>query len=468
MTQHRLVPFARFEKTGNGMTLHTPDTRLEGLPGTCVTELETLYRDWSEPSSLSTKLLAAGAVTDGSIPEYNLLFRVEEYLRGVGNEVRAIRRGSSSPKTALPLPAYRACALDGNEGFGMDTSAYLALVKAVAELYERDACAENRNHAQVHGEPLETVLRPVKYTDWQLRSPQFPFGEASSGKYVNVADPVTGYRASLPAELALYPYDGWPRCGVASSNGVAAHTDYDRALLRSAFELIERDALMQHWYKELPREQLIPPVAFIERIERIQALKFEVLFLNLTLELAPVVLAIARRPVGLQPRMLLGLGCDSDAERAFNKALEEVESMVSYVGLPIQKPDLRLEDVREVMDHEYWYNQGDNSDAILSLIGSKVESLSAIAPGPTTVPGLWRRVYGSGFRWYAMEHNLQGARRTGLHVVRSVIPELTPIGFGYRMEPLGHPRLRHSSGSSKAGNTPRRLTELGYKLQPFA
>ena len=462
--KHRLMPFSRCEQSGETLTLLTPDSRVEGLPSVYQAEVERLRREWCEPTPLSSKLLAAGAVVDDSLIEYRLLARLEEYFRSNGHDTWGIRLGAHSKAAEPVVPQYLAQLVEGSSGLGADESRPLAFLKAAVELYERYACSVLRNEELIYAEPHGVVIEPPLYAFWQRQLPGFPFVAAPSGAYVDATDPVLGQTVSAPAELVFNPYYHGAMCGDASSNGVAAHPDRDTALLKSAYELVERDALMFHWFRGLRREQIEPPEAFRDRVARLEELQFEVRFINLTLEVAPVILAIARRPRELHPRLTLGMGCASTPKAAMAKALEEIESMITFVDVE-PAAALRAEsDVTTVMDHHTWYSQGDNSDAVMEMVGPDVCGLHTVVAGPSTVPQMHAKLHEHDLRWHAIDLNLSGAEQTGVHVIRSMIPGLIPISFGYKMEPLGHPRLLRPFWEG----VPRRCTSAGYRIQPFA
>lgn len=469
--KYRLAPFCSWRRDGEVIVLETPDHQLKLKP-----EVEDLLKKlragWVEENSTLQALAQYRVVVGSENRELRLLRRLDRYFESLGIAVSGVRKGSTRPETALPRKCYT-FKIGSHIGHGQAAGRNLAMVKAAAEVYERLSCdARVNEELRVPNDGVIPLLNPgdfVKYSSWQLDGQDFPFGNEPSGEWALVREVSTNDAYGLPLELVCYPdRTGHKRVSSASSNGVACHTSYEAAMVGSAFELIERDALMVHWFWKLARERITPPPSLRKRVARLQKLGFECTFLNLTLETAPVVLAILQRQAQKYPRLVLGMASHASPTAAMDKALQEVELNATFCDLDVPHIE-HPQDIRGVLDHQFWYDRPENHHEVLSLIGDRAIDVGSIKTGPQDVAGLEAAFSRAGFRWFTATLNPGGQAATGLYVVRSLVAGLTPIGFGYKMEPLGLERFRVPPMSVGRGQPdPSRQTAEGYKTQPFA
>ena len=142
----------------------------------------------------------------------------------------------------------------------------------------------------------------------------------------------------LPTEL-LYYGPAWGtghrqrrRFGAADTNGCAAGSVLEEAVLQGFLELAERDAVAMWWYNRL-RRPAVDPASFADPwlaavAARYAAVEREVVVLDLTNDLGiPVFAGVSHRRHG--ERILIGFGCHLDARIALQRALTEMCQMLS-------------------------------------------------------------------------------------------------------------------------------------------
>ena len=471
MGRYRLAPFCSWKHEGDVLTLETPDNDLR-LRSDAVGLLEQLREGWIEETPAIRTLAQYGVAVGEETTEISTLRRLEQYFSEHGIVIDVVRKGATKSDFALPRECYMLKAEPRIKGYGQADYKYLAMLKAAAEVYERLSCDANVNEqllVTADELPALDVDKFVRYSGWQLADDGFPYGLEPSGKWAKVKNTQTGESFRLPLEVVCYPdRTGKRRITSTTSSGVACHPSYETALLSSAFELIERDSLMVHWFWGAQRERIAVPAELADRVSRLKTLGFSCTFLNLTLEFAPVVLVILKREATSYPRLILGMASHSSPVVAMDKALQEVELNVTFCGIEAPIVD-DAENIRDVMDHQFWYDRPENHAEVESLIGRELVEASSIPTGPTSVPVMRAVLHKQGLAWYAAELNAVGMAETGLHVVRSLIETLTPIGFGHKMEPLGMQRIIDAPMSIASGQLrPSRKTAEGYKIQPFA
>ncbi|WP_410623552.1 TOMM precursor leader peptide-binding protein [Amycolatopsis sp. cmx-8-4] len=195
----------------------------------------------------------------------------------------------------------------------------------------RDRAAWNRAHAEFQGVPAP--FDPAAEVDW---TPVWS---------------LTGQRRLLPTS---YLYYGLPRehatPGVrADSNGAAAGSSLEDAILQGALELVERDAVALWWYNRTP----VPGVdlasfgdPWLEEMSAGYAtLGRELWVLDVTSDLGiPVAVALSRRTDGPHEDIMMGFGAHLDPRIAVRRAVTELNQMLPVVqaaGHDVDDPDAR-------------------------------------------------------------------------------------------------------------------------------
>lgn len=138
----------------------------------------------------------------------------------------------------------------------------------------------------------------------------------------------------LPTALCYYGYSGNPKNGCfADSNGNAAGTCLEDAILQGFFELVERDAVALWWYNRIQRpgvdfsayrQEFGEPYFDRLRSHYLHDLDRDVWALDVTSDLGiPAFVAVSMARQG-RPRVLTGFGAHRDARGALLRALTEM------------------------------------------------------------------------------------------------------------------------------------------------
>ena len=153
----------------------------------------------------------------------------------------------------------------------------------------------------------------------------------------------SGQHRLLPSALL---YFGAPRVPAlfADSNGCAAGSSREDAVLQGLFELVERDAAAQWWYNRL----LAPEVdldafadpRFREQRRNHAAIGRHLWVLDISADLGvPVMVAISRRTNSDDERILFGFGAHLDPAIALRRAVSEVNQMLGADRLDPETSD---------------------------------------------------------------------------------------------------------------------------------
>jgi ribosomal protein S12 methylthiotransferase accessory factor len=341
-----------------------------------------------------------------------------------------------------------------NWSSGKAVSSRLAKVKALAEAREWAAyekAPEGLLQAQLT--ELENVVHPYqifKFHENQFEVEGFsfkPFKKIEKYAWVEAAELLQGSKTYV---LADHVYSQHPsstkRCASISSSGVAAHTEQSQAVKNGTLELIERDAFMNAYLGKLSLPTIAQeslPKQIQARINHLKENGFKVWIKDFSLDLAPVVFVLA------QSKELTFTTCAScshfEYEEAVDHALMEVEqsvlSRLTYGEPKVIKPS----EVRSVHDHGTLYDQDQYFQKADFLVrdGEKITLEEAGKHATQSWKKLLIQLREESRQLFTiplyLEKDLGGNQ--GLHIVRSIIPGLVPIGFGHMQEPRGMERV---------------------------
>ncbi len=277
--------------------------------------------------------------------------------------------------------------------------------------------------------------------------PSFAALYREDAPYTRVFSVFDNAPAWVPHDLVSLRGEG----GLATSSGLAAGTTSLRALLRAIEELVERDALMITWLHGIPGRQVALP-AHLER--EVAALGGHVTCIDATPAYSPhpVALVAGSLPLRGRERFSLGAACRSTRDAAVEKAFLEWAQGVFFVGEYLAAhPGLRFdryEDVETFDDHAVYYTTAPREWARIPLLlgappvaGAHGTPPGAPAPaGPrastaTVLARLVARLRDEGVRLYYRDLTTIDLRQVGLHAVRVLSPDLTPI-FCHQRHPL--------------------------------
>jgi ribosomal protein S12 methylthiotransferase accessory factor len=375
--------------------------------------------------------------------------------------------GGTSADFALLRPAMRVTR-NGGAGF----SAGQARAATIAETLERYAAGFYRPadlRLAARRELDATAVAPDRFglfDTTQYAQPTFPFEPFTDDTTVRW---VTGHRlgdgepALLPASQVYMHYRrarGEAAIGPSVSTGLAAATDPDEAVLGGLYEVVERDALSISWLRRLPPRRLSPEVLDGSPVvsRAIAAARdWRVTFYDLSLDLLPPVIAAVMEHTGPRGRTLaFGSACRWSAVRAMEKAFLEAAQGLPYVR--------RLSDRDQDWEHADDFADVDdfNRHAVLytRFPGLRERAgylVHPTTPAPATRPArpplpdlpphrvlaeLRADLATAGLTAYRVDLTTPDVRRTGLHVVRVVVPGMQHLEGSHRLRCLGNPRLR--------------------------
>jgi bacteriocin biosynthesis cyclodehydratase domain-containing protein len=270
----------------------------------------------------------------------------------------------------------------------------------------------------------------------------------------------------LPTPSAYYIYSGnYPNNGCAAdSNGNAAGTSPEDAILQGFFELVERDAVATWWYNRIPRPEadLDAYAAHFDekylhqiRDHYARELDRDLWVLDITSDLGIPSFVAASRARSGAPRVLLGFGAHRDPRGAILRSITEMNQMLGMIpALEQQPPDSenpglnperawwRLESLEE---HPYVMPVGDP-------VGPEAHAHDWTTDGKANVERIQSLVENHGMELHVM--NLTHPD-IGMPVVKVIVPGMrhfwprfapgrlydVPVTMGWRTTPLTEAEL---------------------------
>lgn len=369
--------------------------------------------------------------------------------------------------------------LNEDWSYGRSSQPSLAFVKATAEAREWAAggCV-SRKLIQSQFRGLEKAIDPrliIRFHPSQYKLKHFPFApfdEEKKYEWVEGKNELTGASTYILADLVYFPYHSLNiPYAYANSSGVAAHPDRQKALEASTLELIERDSFMIA-YLAKPISPTVSQNTLSGDIQkRIRALKsvgFQIWIKDHSLDLAPVIFVFAQNA---DLTYSTCASCSSfDREYAVSHALMEVEASALA---RLQNGPAKSRSPREIkmpLDHGAIYEQKKYFRHADSLFrGNKIIHFKKIG---MEVAQSWNELIDilmvKNFNLLTIPLFLSEkyGGNNGLHIIRSFIPGIVPMTFGYREEPGGMERIY--SVAKHLGNKTLSYKDLVKFPHPFA
>lgn len=314
------------------------------LGGTRVTSRAGGYR----PQSCEQVLRSYGHLAS---PITGIVKQIDRDERGP-EFFQSFRSGANIATRSRDLDSLRACLRNSNGGKG--TTAVQAEVGALCEAVERFSGTYTGAEERVRGSLRslgEAAIHPNDCqlfddrqfrdrAEWNARHSLFqyvgrPFEDTTVTDWTPVWS-LTGRRHRLlPTSMLYYgaPTEPGARHLPADSNGNAAGSSVEDAVLQGLLEVVERDAVALWWYNR-SRVAGVDLDAFadpwVEQLRTVYAgLGREVWVLDVTSDLGvPTMVAVSRRVDGTAENVMFGFGAHVDPRIALTRALTELNQFM--------------------------------------------------------------------------------------------------------------------------------------------
>lgn len=364
---------------------------------------------------------------------------------------------------AAEITLGRAAAVPGQPGSGYGVDRRKVRAAAIGEAIERYSAGFVPEESLVTatarelGSAAPTPESFALFAPEQHAVPNFafaPFTADTRVRWVPARRLADGADAWLPAQLVYLGFpSGEPTIGYSTSNGLAAATDWDTALLAALLELVERDAFMLAWNARLSFPRLDWPsspalLAYHDRFLAPAGARLSAVDLS-NVHGVPVVLAVVRGSPGA---LVVGAAAAASPEEAWRKAVTEAYAVRKaareiVVRAPRNPFATGFGAVRDFAAHVSVYAYEENAFRADFLDAApELRDVAAVAPisGETAADKVSTVVAGLasvGIDAYAVDVTSPDVREAGLVVSRVVAPRLIPLDVRHDARFLGGDRL---------------------------
>jgi ribosomal protein S12 methylthiotransferase accessory factor len=318
-------------------------------------------------------------------------------------------------------------------------------------------------------------------SDHELAHPKCPLilpDKQKPIRYVQGLSLFNGRPVYVPAVMAYsYVVNIQPdeRFWLPTSTGCGGHSSYEDALLSGIYEVIERDAISITWLQKLslPRIEvdvqppLLAPLwkTFLSGSSHVQTS-----FFNATFDLGvPTVYAVQRSLVNQHAATLLACSSSHSIVNALAKTIRDLAMMNAAFRQTRPVPE-SWDDFSEPTHGATYMAHHDRRHAFDFLLNSPSTTKLSVLMGSEShdhsLQHILNMLREKELPAYAVDLSTDEAVRSGIRIVRVIIPGLQPLSFRYRARFLGHPRLYELP--RKMGFPVLTEDELNDFPQPFA
>ena len=352
-------------------------------------------------------------------------------------------------------------------GYGAGATPELARARAEAECIERRMQFDPRPPVPIVAARLGELAGTVdprtlglysarQYDTSALGCRRFSADEEYD--WIAVRNATTGATAYVPGEF-VYPRleRGRPPLVRETSSGTAAAPTRDAAFLAALCEVVERDAAMRFWYRQVvaravPRAE-IGCTDIRDDLDALAGCGFVVTVARLASEIAlPTFIAFAQRGGDFW----CGTATAPRAAGAIRHAVRELAASIAAgddgPGANRNAP-CEMTDLREPWQHAALYRTPPFDEIRRAFLAATVLPAppgGSVISEEETVDGAQACALVAGAGFEVFEHDLgAGGSPRAAAVVRVLIPGLVPIHFGFGRERLGCRRLSCRSDAGR-------------------
>ena len=286
----------------------------------------------------------------------------------------------------------------------------------------------------------------------------------------------------LPAVM-VYLYAGYAsnaeRIAVPISTGCAAHVTYEQAIVNAILETVERDALSLVWLQKLPLprlriEELHSPWEKVWDAYCSSSKNLDYRFFNATSDIGiPTIYGLRIAPNSTSAHTLVACATSLSPQEAVAKVIRDFSAAcVSFRS--VRRIPSNWDDFTAVHHGAVFMAHASRNEAFDFLTEQQesqmlmdVPLLAQFAPDRfDTLRKLLAHLRAKNLDVFVVDLTTDEAFRSGLKVVRVVIPQLQPLPYRYLARYLGNARLYEAP--LNMGYTVRHESQLNRWPNPFA
>jgi ribosomal protein S12 methylthiotransferase accessory factor len=304
--------------------------------------------------------------------------------------------------------------------------------------------------------PSEYALfHEEQYKEYRMKNYRvFPLDEDIELYWDNCFDLTTGKETYAPGACIYLPWtkeEKWVNLG--TSTGLAAHTNYYKALLIALYEIIERDSFVITWHQKIPAPKIIIDKEIQAFLDKNFPIQYEWHLFDITYDLkVPTAFAICFGEAEYGKFVAVGTATRSTIAEALQKAIMEVGQVVSYFRYLLGEkkdwmPDDDFNKIANFEDHSIFYLKRPEHQHIFDLWRQarptkqiNFQETSDI-PAKEMVLEIVRLLKNKNYNVLVKDITTPDVNQAGFYSLRVIVPQLLQMGGSYQFYFLGGKRL---------------------------
>lgn len=300
-----------------------------------------------------------------------------------------------------------------------------------------------------------SLFHQKQYTSFREKKYKiYPFDEKINLYWDKCYDLTNGDDTYCPAAFIYLPWtieDKWILSG--TSTGLAAHTNFYKAILTALYEIIERDAFVITWHQKLVTPKIIIDDAIQSFLDETFPSKYEFHFFDITYDLkVPTVLGFCFGESEYGKFVAIGTASRSTHNEALKKVILEISQSVPYFRYMLgERKDWKpSEDFNELLsfeDHSIIYLKRPELQSVLDNWRSAKPSITIDFQEKETrsdikiITSIVHSMKQKNYNVLVKDITTPDANQVGYYCIRVIIPQLLQMGGAYPLYFLGGKRL---------------------------
>ncbi|RCW26107.1 ribosomal protein S12 methylthiotransferase accessory factor [Marinilabilia salmonicolor] len=282
----------------------------------------------------------------------------------------------------------------------------------------------------------------------------FPFDEKIELYWDTCYDLTYGKETYCPSAFIYLPWtieDKWILSG--TSTGLAAHTNFNKALLTALYELIERDAFVITWHQKIVSPKIIIDKSIQSFINQVFPSNYEFHFFDITYDIkVPTVMGLCFGEAEYGKFVAIGTATRDSYKEALKKVILEISQSVPYFRYMLGKrkswvPDNDFNQLLSFEDHSIFYLKRPDLQGVLdewrnAKASMKIDfQLDDIKNTKDCIYDIIGQLKNKNYNILVKDITTPDANQVGYYCLRVIIPQLLQMGGAFPFYFLGGKRL---------------------------
>ena len=402
---------------------------------------------------------------------YNSFFKSKKLISdqfGILNHISKLPRLNYDPRlVSYGIWPCNTSALDGEKFEGRSSGCHFDMFHAymgtVGETVERYCPVFYKKDKMIESSFRDLKVNAIKPSEYalfhenQYKKNQFPlkrFDESINLLWDKCIDITNGKETWVPSACIYLPWtieNKWITVG--TSTGLAAHTNWHKALLTALYEIIERDSFSLTWWQKIKAPKIIIDKDIDEFISNKYPANYEWHFFDITYDLEiPTIYGICFGESEYGKFVAVGTATRETYADALKKVILEIGQAVAYFRylLSMKKdwqPSNNYNEILNFEDHSIFYIKRPDLWDIFKTwtelaptrkINFKETSNTTTL---TVINKITSILKNKSYNVLVKDLTTPDVNDAGLYCIRVIVPQLLQLGGAYPFYFLGGERM---------------------------